>query len=53
MGVSKICRYGGHVLRGVRRPPGMRSAWGQARNVPSGTIYSVLQHGSSSHIIGS
>lgn len=44
MGVSKICRYGGHVLGGVRRPWHALRPGDKSENVPSNAIYSVLQH---------
>ena len=44
MGVSKICRYGGHVLGGVRRPWHALRPGDKNENVHSNRIYSVLQH---------
>lgn len=44
MGVSKICRYGGHVLGGVRRSWHALRPGDKSENVPSNRIYSVLQH---------
>jgi hypothetical protein len=44
MGVSKICRYGGHVLGGVRRPWQALRPGDKSENVPGNRIYSVLQH---------
>jgi hypothetical protein len=43
-GTSKMCRYGGQILGGVRRPWHALRPGAKSENVPSSKIYTVTQH---------